>query len=544
MAMVVTVAIAETEEKVEDRGFLRFKMAMLALIYFGIPSTSLKAESQFISHLSENTPTVILPHSFEEYSLDPLDGIYSRNIWIMNLLYEKILKLDKNGFLISELLEKFSFDHIKNEITLTLKKNIRYSNNTVMALDDLILSILRVAFVKSDFCLTNNIVGIQEWAKHKHPLLTLPSGIIKSGPYTVTLKLSKPIRDPLYQLTKEFFFVIPSEFIDKKNGQMTQSQPPFSGKYSIEKSELNHILFRKLNWSNKHLPELLRLLYISPTKIIRYLDHYKTNHIIIAEQIYIPPEHQKIISQKFKSNSIPEFRFMALKFNTRVKPFNQLRVRQFFVKEFRKTLENYFGRSDGSLLTRIMPGYVPLHELRMEVPEFSPKEQAELLALLKQNPPQYNCTPKGITGLDPFQFYFNLTLKRLDIVIPKPLNFNNFSEVAEAWNKGQITIGWFFSGLHSNDPTESISFLFSNNMFEEISDVNSDPNIKRLVAYFRQNSSPNIDINNLKLLNKYLFKESIFSIVANYSFSQFTLKESNLKIVNDWTSDVSNFFVP
>lgn len=491
--------------------------------------------------LSLNEPTIILTNELSGNSFDPLDASLSKNMRTMRLLYETPIRFDKNGFMVSNVLTKFSFNPKEKQITFTIKEKFKYSDGTVVTVWDLALAVKRMLLARPEHPAVHHIEGLKEWLNLKHPLKHMPSGfsIVNN---TLNIRYTENEPQQLKWFANEIFSIIPEGCVDKNTSNLLCKIPPFSGEYELVQNEIPFLSFKQ-RYPRQDKPGKIRFVHISPVRIIKFLDFYRGNHVITADDIYIPPDHRNILKNRFKQNSVPESRFMGIILNTHVPPFNNLRVRQYFAKEYRKTLKQLFGYSDGSIFTRMMPGYVPLEVLETQIPEFSIEEEHDIIVVLRKNPPLW--LARAIDGdHDPFQFYLSHTLKRLGIKQKPPIErIKSAKEYLESWKSGKHNINRVYTGLGGPDPTNDLKMLFAKNMYYFMDDLYKDKALQDLMNKINHTSVEEIDQQHLKKINAHLFEQAIFSTVINYTLVQYTLKTSSLKIVSDYTSDVSHYFM-
>lgn len=490
--------------------------------------------------LSLNDPTVVLTHKFNGKPFDPLYASITSNIRTMRLLYDTPVRYDENGRLISNVLTKFSFDNRNNEISFTLKPGLKYSDNSNISIQDIAMAVKRMLLFRPQYPTLNKIKGLDKWLKTKYPLTHLPEGMTIKG-NTLVISFTQKTNQPFQWFAYEIFAIIPEKCIDKFSSSLLCDIPPFSGEYELVESEPEFMSFKK-RVKNTKIPEKIRFLSISTVKLIKYLDKFKENHVVIAEDIYIPPTHRSILKMKFRQNAIPETRTMALMFNKKFVPFDDKRTRQFFAKEYRKTLDEHFGQADGSIFTRIMPGYIPIQTLNMKVKYFTQKEEREIINKLRKYPP-LSLVKMGGVDHDPFHFYLKATLKRLKIFSDHLVHVDNMKEENSSWKIGKQKLRPVYASLSSLDPTDDLRMLFSKNMYYFLKSLADDQVLQDGLKKIRHSSFQELDLNNLKAINSHLYEDSVFSVVLNYSVSQFTLIDSPLKFVNDWTSNTSHYFV-
>lgn len=498
-------------------------------------------EAKAKSILDKNEPTLINTVSGVFGSFDPLDADYTKNIRVMRLLYSTPVEKDENGKLSSSILDRFEYNQSSKTLNFQLKPGLKFSDGTSITLDDLKLSILRMIHERPTFDPLKYIEGIDKWLMQGKKLDTLPSGLtINHKDRTLTVKLSQHVNHPFERFTMEIFSVIPKKCIDIKTAKMNCATPPFSGDYTLEANESPFFKFRKRS-SKKNLPDILNIVFMSPVRVIKYLENFKSNHVILANEIDIPPDHRFFIKSKFRDNSIPEVRFFALVLNKRTKTFESKRVRQFFAKEYRSTLKQLFGREDGSIFTQISPGYISLEDLYDKSGKFTKQEEQEIRNHLKAYPPKW--MRNSFANHDPFQIYLKETLKRLGINESPILPEKDRNKEMDLWKKGDFDIRPTHSGLDTNDPTLDLKMLFTKNMHYFLIDLQDDIRLQEMLGSINHTQVKKMDIDLLKRINRYLFEESVFSIVANYSIGQYTLKDSKLKFTNVYKTNSAHYFM-
>ena len=543
----------------EGRGSALFAAAAAFLAGFVFPcsagfakadrwGSAFQQDKELRSLLRSDVPTVIVPYSLSFFEADPMEAILARNLWIMNLLYEKLLKPDKDGFLVSEVLEKFSYDDQRGEILLEVKKNKEFHDGSPITADDLKMVIMRAALLKPGWHLTGKIVGVRKWrTSEAYPLQGCPEGLATPDRWTLKIRLTERIGRPLEQLAAaNLLLLIPAKSIDKKTGKILGGIPPFSGKYRIEEKIGERLIVFKSNApSDKPIPETIRLIHIPTNQLIRYIDDFRDRHIIIAEHFFIPRDHLKILMQKMKMRILPETRVMALRLNHRAPPFDQLRARQYFAREFRKTVHDFFGASDGSLLTRLVVGYVPLKELEALIPPFTPSEERQILEKFRKHPLRYTSYFTAASD-DPFKFYMSRMMARLGLDVQKSLKVSSDRERLEMWARGDLNVGRFYTSFNFNydDLEDSLYCLFAKDMFSNAIDQSDDQRLAEIVQSFRStgNGSSGSNVTKFKELNRHLFVQSRLAVVANYSYLYFNNKSSKLELINDYTDTLSDLF--
>ena len=522
--------------------FFRWSALSFLLVHsFVVYGIDIDLDKEIKKTLKYNDPTIILPNEMSGYSFDPLEALFTKNLRLIRLLYETPVRYDKNGFIYSNILQRFTYLPDKKTLSFYLKRGIRFSDNSELTIYDLSLAIKRMLLARPDHPVIDKIAGGEVWRKRKHPLEHLPEGIkIKNN--CLTIKFTEKVSQVLNWFTHETFSIIPEHCVDKKTSQMKCKIPPFSGEYDLTQSYVPFFAFKRRN-TNNDLPETIRFIHISPVRLIKFLDDYKDNHVIVTDEIFLPQDHRKIIETRFRQHFIPESRFMALYMNKNVPPFNNVKVRQYLAREYRKTLNSLFGKSDGGIFTRMMPGYISSDVLSTRVPSLTHHEQKEVLDILKKHPPRWRALVMEVDH-DPFQFYLTKTLNRLGLPVSKPIeNIKGKESYLHAWNTGKININRFYSGFTGPDPTEDFKMVFSKNMFYILEDLYHDNYLQNLIKKIDHTSIGELNTQNLENISFHLFEQAILAPVVNYTVAQYTLKDSPLQIVNDNISDPTHYFM-
>lgn len=542
----------------QTRWIFFFCVSLLALSsgsYSSAKPSVFQKDTEIAGLLKQNTPTVIITHKIPttdaELQFDPLRwGLVTPISWILRLLYTGFLTRDRDSFLTSELLEKFSFDDVRNEINLELKDNIFFHDGSRIEVADFIMTLKRAALLKPSFGLAKNMVGIREWKKLpqplRHPLagLTQPEGSARK----IRIRLAEKMINPLELLRSPLLMLVPHRCVDLKSGELLQKTPPFSGKYNLSEVSPTSLTFRANRPGMRGIPDTLRILYIPTTHLIRYLDDYQENHLILTDHLFVPSGHLRIIRQKLNVRTQAESRFMALHFNSDRLPFQDKRIRQYFAREFRKTLQNFFGHADGSMMTRIMPGYVPLTELNQLIEPFSTEEEAKILITLRQHPPIYSLRPNDYSGGETFRFFFDLTLKRLGLPPQKASGEEAPKDQGPPQPfRGKPDISWIYVGLDTNADSlpSSLAFFFGDKSYGFFDRSKGDPLLQRMASTLDARQGIAKNIQQIKEMNRHLFTQSEFAVVANYAYVYFFHKKFRWpNLLNDYTGDFSDLFTP
>src|SRR5207253_1729119 len=111
------------------------------------------------------------------------------------MIYATPLEVNDENQLSSQLLDSFQYDAATHTVRWVVKKGLRFDDGTVISPDDIAFAVARMAYVRPGFPVLENVEGVKKWAKTKHPLKSLPSGIVVDG-QNISIQLGKGIDHP------------------------------------------------------------------------------------------------------------------------------------------------------------------------------------------------------------------------------------------------------------------------------------------------------------------------------------------------------------
>ncbi len=482
-------------------------------------------QQQFREIMKEGNPTFVVATAPPLFSFDPLKADFARNIDTMRLLYATPLEMDTEGHYTSTVLDKFYFDSMYNKIVFELKPNIRYDDGNLMSIDDVGMAIKRMAYTHSIFPVMKEIKGLQQWLKTKNPLTTYPDGIkVDKNKGVLEIHLNGPVSSPLFRFSLELFSIVPTSCIDPIANSLRCEIPPFSGRYKLGDHMITKInkkahypTFVKFEARSSNVPKHMWIAFMSPTRIVEYADDFHDTTVIKANEIDIPNFQNGTLLKKIKVYSSPKILYSVITLNPNSKTFSPKRVRQYFAMKYRDSVKAYGFEPEGSIFTNLLIGYLPLSELNKMVPSFSAKEEAEILAHLKKNPPVF-LKDEG-TIIHPFTYILSDTLKKMRLPEVQPIEKGEYDDL---WKKGLIALRPATCGFWPIDPTGDIRMVFTPGMHKF---VILDDKVSNLVANLKNN-----DQKSHEEFNRFLFEDSKMVITTNYSRLYFMSKKASLFI--------------
>lgn len=499
-------------------------IAITSIIFFksafgGVPPTEI-LEKQFKMLMLENSPTFVIANAGPIYSYDPLEGLNLRNSRVLQLLYSRPIEMDLSGNYFSEILDNFSYDQKSKTVSLTMKKKLIFSDKTKITLDDLVLSIKRNALKRPTYPPVRDLQGIAEWRQKKNPLQQPLEGIkIDRVKQRIDLVYTKDQKAPFEKLSMTTFGIIPGKCVDLKSNNLSCDIPPSSGKYIQDSSFLEKskqeifsptFLKFKSRGISSDLAPTIWVAYMSPSRIINYVESFNEKTVVVVNEIDIPSIQKKTLLAKMKLQISPKIMYSFLELNPYSTTFKDIRVRQYFAKKYRETLSESDIRAEGSQMTNIVLGYLSLKTLENDIKPFSTKEEQAILAHLRKNPPKWMKTNQSV--YDPFSIVFAKTMAKLSVDSNIVASEEYSGQHQDLWDKGVISIRPGYSTMGPVDPTNDIKTVFTPNLHRFLNFVTEDKKLQELVL--KLTPTDRLSHENL---NRYLFTQSKFAVTANFS---------------------------
>ena len=493
-------------------------LILFVILIFNISAGKQDLPGELKLLLKEKKPTYVIANAALPYSYDPLEDLNLNNSRIIRMIHARIVESDANGRFSSRVLKSYNYDEAKKTLFFEIKNNVRYTDGSLLTPNDVALAIKRNALLRPNLPGVSKIMGLDNWLKNTHPLLSKFEGVRVEG-NKVLVRFNTNLESPIDKFNA-CFGVIPEKSVDLKTGHLKEvglSIPPSAGHYKIVPSKLSNgkaitePTFVKLErvTDDKSKPEVVWIVYMSPTNIGKYMKDYHDDVVICAHEIDIEPYMLKTLKQHFTVHTAPKIMYSFLLLNPTSAAFKEQRVRQYFAIKYREKLAERGYPVEGSQPTKEMLGYLSLRQLNNLVEPFSKDEEIRILEHLRSNPPVWMKSYNIVT--EPFADIFNAVCNDLRIPL-KEVKISKFSdEYKELWEQGVLGIRLAYSTLGPADPTGDIKTVFSG-IHSFLRFVTDDPKLKDLVKkveYYDEGSHVR--------LNRYLFTDSKFAVVSNYS---------------------------
>ena len=498
-------------------------LSLIFLVMFTTAANKPDLPNQFRLLMKEKQPTYVIANAALPYSFDPLEDLNLNNSRIIRMIHARIVESDAKGRFHSKILESYNYHESINTLILRVKENIKYTDGSFLKPEDVALSIKRNALLRPHLPGVSQLQGLSGWLKNAHPLLAeFPA--IKIEKNKIFIKFESNLESPMDKFIA-CFGVIPSSAVDMKTGKLKSqglTVPPSAGDYKIVESKLSSGIrlseptFIKLERTDddKNKPEVVWLAYMSPTNIGKYLEDYHDNVVICTHEIDIEPYKLKDFMKHFKAHVAPRIMYSFLILNPQSKTFKDQRVRQYFAKKYRENMIKKGYSVEGSQPTREMLGYLPLETLEKSINPFTYDEEKGILNHLRKNPPIWMKSENIV--FEPFSEIFNATCNDLSIPLKDTMVSKFSKEYQELWKNGELSIRLGYSTLGPADPTGGIKTVFSG-IHSFLKSVTDDPQLQELVKELKYYDKET----HIKLI-KYLFVDSKYAVVSNYSRVYFT----------------------
>lgn len=313
-------------------------------------------------------------------TLDPAKATDSQSFLVIDFLYGKLVKLDKDLKVMPDLAEKWAISPDGTTYTFTLK-DVKFSDGTPITADDVVFS-LNYAFdpnaggSNASYYLSG-IVGADDYVQGKAKTI---AGATAPDPKTVVLKIGAPSAVFLSQLTFGFRIISKAQVTATKDWAQN---PVTSGGFMVKEWKHNQSISVQPNpgyWQKASISEI-DFLFIQDSETAYQL--YKTNGLDVmgSQQNGVPAADIAEASQ------LPDFKQAAslvtryIGFNNAVKPFDDVNVRRAFALAIdKKTLAEKALAGAVTPADRILPPGMPGTELAIKPLSFDPAAAKKALA--------------------------------------------------------------------------------------------------------------------------------------------------------------------
>ena len=441
-------------------------------------------------------------------SLDPLEADSTSNLPVARMIYATPLETSENNQLTSRVLESFRYDSNKRQIEWVVKAGLKYEDGAALTSDDVAFAVARMAFTRPLFPVVDSIDGVSDWSKSKEALKTLPAGIRVSG-NKITIQLVRDVDHPLFRFCLELFSIIPRKCVDSGTNKITCEKIPESGPYKIVSQMPTSILFAKRSTESlKSSPSQIRFEYVSATDLPESITHFDDRTVVAGNESFFTPAALKEIEGKLAVRYTPAARFSVIQINQNVPPFQDKRCRQVFAQTFRTAYHDLAKDApiEGSVFTKILPGYLPLKELESSTP-LSPKEITDC-----KNKLQKTKIPWGFAETEKDMIFFEvlkLTFTKLGIETTTPITAPTRKEFSDLFAEGKVAFYNGGSGFWALDPGGDMKMLFTPNLHKPLRHVSEDTKLQTFIERLEHDKSTFSEVNH------YLFDEARFNVYTH-----------------------------
>ena len=454
----------------------------------------------------------IITEANQATSFDPLDADSTENLPIARMLYLTPIEISQTEELTSSILEKFTYDQAKLTIHWKVRTDVKFSDNTPITAGDVAFAVARMALVRPNFPVLENIEGLSRWIAEPQPLKSFPSGIIVSD-QEITIRFTRPVEHPMFRFCLELFSIIPKRAVDLQTNKLTSPTPPGSGYYELANRNGNRWQFRlRKNAQNIHapgMPSSITFQFEPSSNILKIARTIGPNTVISSNEGLLSPSELAELESILDIRSAPSSRIGVLVLNPSSTPFSSRDCRRAFAKKFRNSLHSSFSKEfqlENSIFTKILPGYIDPKTL-------AKKEQFSDECAIPQ---EEKIVWGKVHGLPNFLYEEGLkrTLSKLNVA-SEALEFKSKLELAQAYASGKISVVPVSTGFWPLDPAGDLQMLFTPNLHLILSKVSSDKYLQSKIQYALSSSSLSQRTAIFREINQHLFDEAVFNVYVH-----------------------------
>ena len=442
-------------------------------------------------------------------SLDPLDADQSNNINVMRMLYLTPLEISFENKLISSVLSNFSYEKDLRKINFYVKESQYFSDGTLITGNDVLISILRMAFKKSEFPVIKRILGLKEWLRSGKGMDGMPDGLRITNNH-IEIFFDRDIENPLFRFCLELFSIIPAKCIDRSNGNLKCSIPPFSGKYVIKEKSINKIIFEKKNKTENKIPDIIEFKYVKIGSIIH--SDLADNQIISGTEIDLLDKAIDVYRFKNRLLWLPASRFNVLRFNPNSEVFKSADLRRAFAGFVRHELmrEHKNIQVEKSLFVELISGF---QEYTNEIQNDELKFSNRLKILFKGK------TLKLPLGYPPSLTIFYNAIKNVALKLEMKVDTTEFRdqiELVDGFIDGKTNLIVGASGFWPQDPVGDLLMWFSKGLHKTMKFVWDDEKTYSMLNEIESETNTNELKNKLLKFNTYVNEKSLVAPISHF----------------------------
>lgn len=468
--------------------------AIILVVKLGI-GTSVISKNKTIYYLLEP------PSSF-----DPLEADRASNLPVARMLYLTPLEVSVTNELTSTVLEKFGYDPVSQIINFRVRNDLKFSDGSPLETGDVVLAITRMLLSKPDFPVIKMIVGLSDWLKVEHPLLSRPKGIEVEG-QDIRIVLQRHVRNPLFRFTLELFSIIPGKCIDLLTTKLTCEMPPASGYYEVKDFTKNTFHFKKRLNPTVHqieIPINLTLKYINNQQLKDVSFSSEPDSVLYSFEYLFVNSKMNLSFPELKYRYLPFSYFAGIVINPNVKPFDDVGCRRAFAQAFRqnmKKVSNGTLRFSPSIFTTILPGF--LNDSVFEEINLNSKCAVKSNMNLKFYDPKDNSLLSEA---------LNLTYQEFGIASVRIVGADSLASAEKQFIAGTIPVLTFGSGFWSLDPVGDLQMMFTPNLHPRLQFTANDSELRLMINSLDSSLTDNDLKLKMERINKHLYDSGLLNV--------------------------------
>lgn len=480
-----------------------YKKSLLLIIPLIIGSIFFETSRTKVDTLNFN---YIITETAGPDSFDPLNADKTQNLTVMRMLYFTPFEVDRNNLLKSSVFEKYTYDSDLSTLILEKKNSLYFDDGNPIEMQDILLSILRMAYFKPDFPMIKDIVGIKHWSSAQKGLLTLPEGVELAGD-KITIKFRKKMQNPMFRLCLELFSIVPSKCIDLTTGKFTCDIASSSGYFRIAKKSDKEIVFERRDLVSAGAESVN-----AKSITFKFKKFFEICGAKISENDIVAVSELDYINSKCSLEDVhfhwmAASRFGVLRFNTKIELFNSAKHRNYFAELVRNQIDlmNIGLRSERSLLSPLLPGYLEKNEFSTNTENFKESFKGRKISLVSEQAPVMPFIYKAILE--------TAKLLEMDVEIVAK---NKNEEIVNEFLENRIAVIAGASGFWAQDPVGDISMWFTKNLHKTMTFVWADSELYSLLEDIENESVDSKVTSRIQILNKHIYNSSVIAPLVHF----------------------------
>ncbi|MBY0471986.1 hypothetical protein K2X30_12540 [bacterium] len=459
-------------------------------------------------------------------SFDPLDADSTNNLPVARMIYATPLEISHENQLSSRVLESFKYDSANKTAKWVVKKDLKFDDGSPMTAQDVAFAVSRMAFTRPKFPVIDTIEGIKPWLDGKEALKSFPKGIKVDG-QTITIQFAKNTEHPLFRFSLELFSIIPKKCVDLATNKIVCKEIPASGPYRLTTKDGQYITFEKrdgVDIDGVKVPKQIRFNYISSADVPAKLKTLSQNTVMAGNEQMFPASVMNDMQGQFATKFTPASRFSALLINPHVGPFTDRNCRLYFAKKFRESYKELHGKTqnlEGSIFTKILPGYLSIDDLeagqKLADSSLEPCKAVFKNATISWG---YNEGEKNSTFVETLK----KTFEKIGAKAGNPVVAPDRKTLMEYFSDGKVALFSASSGFWALDPVGDMKMLFTPNLHKVLRFASEDPTLQKMIADLEGGKT------NFNEVNRYLYGQGVFNV---YSHLRRFFASSNKSLLAD-----------